>query len=379
MSKLRILVLLLTLLVSLAAGALQASAQDAVVHAVLFFSPTCGHCEYVINEVIPPLMDQYGNQLQIIGIDISQPGGAAFYQAAIQQFAIPDSRLGVPTLIINDTILVGSGEIPELLPGLIQDTIKAGGNDWPDIPGLKDALVAQGSAQEESAPAAPDQPLFISAFMQDPLANGVSVAILAMMIAVVVAVTILYIRDRETKILHGPAWIIPVLALIGLGVAGYMSYVEITRTDAICGPLGDCNTVQDSVYAQIFGVPIGIIGIFGYLGILAVWLVQTYGPTNLRTLATRSLWAMGWFGILFSIYLTFLEPFVIGATCAWCLSSAVVMTLIFWFSTGPAQAAGKNKALNNFEEEEDEESDAGDLLPPGAESLEAAQDDNRVE
>jgi uncharacterized membrane protein len=45
------------------------------------------------------------------------------------------------------------------------------------------------------------------------------------------------------------------------------------------------------------------------------------------------------FGLAFSIYLTFLEPFVIGATCAWCLTSAIVMTALFWLSLKPARLA----------------------------------------
>jgi uncharacterized membrane protein len=44
-------------------------------------------------------------------------------------------------------------------------------------------------------------------------------------------------------------------------------------------------------------------------------------------------------GILFSIYLTFLEPFVIGATCAWCITSAVIMTLLFLLSLDPGRQA----------------------------------------
>jgi uncharacterized membrane protein len=48
------------------------------------------------------------------------------------------------------------------------------------------------------------------------------------------------------------------------------------------------------------------------------------------------------FGVLFSIYLTFLEPFVIGATCAWCLTSAIVMTALFWLSLAPAKLALSN-------------------------------------
>ena len=62
---------------------------------------------------------------------------------------------------------------------------------------------------------------------------------------------------------------------------------------------------------------------------------------------------MAWFGVLFSIYLTFLEPFVIGASCAWCLSSAIVMTLILWASTGPALESMQIKYLDDETGEED--------------------------
>jgi uncharacterized membrane protein len=54
-------------------------------------------------------------------------------------------------------------------------------------------------------------------------------------------------------------------------------------------------------------------------------------------MATLGIWAAALLGTLFSVYLTFLEPFVIGATCAWCLTSAVVMTLLLW-ATAPMAA-----------------------------------------
>ena len=364
MQKSRIIVLSLIIIASLFFSSAPAQAQEPVVHAVLFYSPTCGHCEMVITQVIPPLIEQYGSQLQIIGIDVSQEGGSAFYQAAIQRFSIPENRLGVPTLIIEETVLVGSQEIPEQLPILIADTIKNGGNNWPDVPGLREALIAEGAIQQEdsatqtpqaatSAPAEPGQPLFVSAFMQDPLANGISVGLLVVMILTVIAVIILFIREEESKLLNGPRWIIPVLALLGMFIAAYMTYVEVTRSDAICGPIGDCNTVQDSIYAKVFGfLPVGIMGLIGYVLILGAWLIQAYGPEKFRNLSAQAIWGMSWFGMLFSIYLTFLEPFVIGASCAWCISSAAVMTLIFWFSTGPAKATWKSEPL---EDETDEE------------------------
>ncbi|MBM4426256.1 MAG: vitamin K epoxide reductase, partial [Chloroflexi bacterium] len=53
----------------------QAQTSVAVVHAVLFYSPSCGHCHYVIEEVFPPLFEKYGDQLQIVGVDVTQTEG----------------------------------------------------------------------------------------------------------------------------------------------------------------------------------------------------------------------------------------------------------------------------------------------------------------
>jgi uncharacterized membrane protein len=123
-------------------------------------------------------------------------------------------------------------------------------------------------------------------------------------------------------------------------VAGYLAYVETTQVEAVCGPVGDCNTVQQSEYARLFGIlPIGVMGLAGYVGILAAWLVVRFVKTNLADMASLALFGMTAIGTLFSIYLTFLEPFVIGATCAWCLTSAILMTTLMLLSAGNAKAA----------------------------------------
>ena len=130
----------------------------------------------------------------------------------------------------------------------------------------------------------------------------------------------------------------PVLALIGTGVAAYLSYIEVTQVEAACGPVGDCNTVNQSEYATLFGfLPVGVLGLVGYALIFLLWGARRSGPVSLRGLMSLGLWACALLGTLFSAYLTFLEPFVIGATCIWCLTSAVVITLLLWVAA-PAAA-----------------------------------------
>jgi uncharacterized membrane protein len=135
-------------------------------------------------------------------------------------------------------------------------------------------------------------------------------------------------------------WVIPVLCLIGLVVSGYLAYVETAHVEAVCGPVGDCNTVQQSPYARLFGVlPVGVLGVAGYVTILLTWGIGRITRQRLAAYASLAILGMTTFGVLFSIYLTFLEPFVIGATCAWCLTSAIIMTALFWLSLAPARLA----------------------------------------
>ncbi len=131
-----------------------------------------------------------------------------------------------------------------------------------------------------------------------------------------------------------PVWLVPLTAVSGLAVAGYLAYVELTLSEAVCGVVGNCNTVQQSAYARVFGIPIGVLGIAGYLLILVTWLLSR--ADKRQAPANKILQALALFGVAFSIYLTFLEPFVIGATCVWCLTSAVIMLLLLWLVTPSA-------------------------------------------
>ncbi|MFN2235186.1 MAG: hypothetical protein ACK2U1_13250, partial [Anaerolineales bacterium] len=160
----------------------QENEDQPVVRAVLFYSPSCGHCENVIQNVLPPLLKQYGNQLKIVAINVTLPDGQALYQASIEQFEIPDNMLGVPTLIVDDIVMVGGEEIPSEFPGIVAEKISVGGTDWPDIPGLADIITGvkfssqptdvASSGSETSFRQTQESQSMFDKFMIDPTANS---------------------------------------------------------------------------------------------------------------------------------------------------------------------------------------------------------------
>jgi uncharacterized membrane protein len=162
------------------------------------------------------------------------------------------------------------------------------------------------------------------------------IGLLAALVYAIIAILRAFNSEAAVTV---PRWmdiLTPVLSLIGLGVALYMTYIETQSVQAICGPLGDCNAVQNSPYATLFGwLPVGVLGAFGYLAILAAWLLGRFIPGFVRTYAPAAIFAMALLGTIFSIYLTYLELLVIRAVCIWCLSSAVIIALLLVFNVKP--------------------------------------------
>jgi uncharacterized membrane protein len=309
-----------------------ALAEEATVYGVLFYSPTCGHCHKVMDEDLPPLYEKYGSQFILLTVDVSSPDGNALFRQAIDRFQVQPERRGVPMLVVGNTVLVGSFEIPDQLPGIIAAGLQSGGIPWPNLPGLE-ALIQQEGVIEKGRAG------FWETFNQDRTANILAVAVLAGMFLSVIWIGYAYIKSSPSASGSWPAWAIPVLSVVGFAIAAYLSYIEITQTEAICGPVGNCNAVQSSAYARLFGwIPIGILGLLGYLAILVTWLFHSLGPQERRRMTATVIWLLALAGTLFSIYLTFLEPFVIGATCIWCITSAIIMTALMWASTSPAMS-----------------------------------------
>ena len=108
-----------------------AYAESPVVHAVLFYSQTCPHCHKVMTEDLPPLVEQYEEQLSILAVNTSTQQGGTMYQAAADHYQVPAEQRGVPMLIVGDAALIGSLEIPQQFPGIIEKGLVDGGIDWP--------------------------------------------------------------------------------------------------------------------------------------------------------------------------------------------------------------------------------------------------------
>lgn len=427
MRRMPVVLALLAVMVALGAALLapaqvqaQAGAEEPVVYAVLLWSPQCPHCHDFIENEYPKMVEEFGDQFQLVFINVMTEGGQALASAAYETYGIPSGQRYVPMMFIGDNILVGGIEIPEIGSQIVREGLEGDGIPLPPIPGLQEAYdqaLAEsqaggasnpGTAADPAPPASPpaSSPDTVRARLaRDPLGNGLAVlvlvgltvslvavvlggsktlsarsrrrarqmsgstcrtgALLAALVGVGVALTLVMQASGSAlamvmAVLAGlllaaiavtlivtraddlPGWLVPVAALAGLAAAVYLAYVEVGQQQAVCGAVGDCNTVQQSPYAMLFGVlPIGVLGIGGYLAILAAWALARVDDIRTSDAAQVGLLAMALFGTVFSLYLTFLEPFVIGATCAWCLTSALVMMLLLWLIAPSGWAAVK--------------------------------------
>lgn len=114
-----------------------------------------------------------------------------------------------------------------------------------------------------------------------------------------------------------------VLTTIGLGVAAYLTYIHYAGIKPLCGRNGGgCEIVQTSEYSKLAGVPVALIGLIGYITILGSLLARENETSRFATVAFTLI------GFGFSCYLTYRELFSIHHICEWCVSSAVIVTIL---------------------------------------------------
>jgi uncharacterized membrane protein len=119
------------------------------------------------------------------------------------------------------------------------------------------------------------------------------------------------------------------LALVGLVVAGMLTsfHVSAGASQAFCTEAGGCGTVNESSYSQVLGVPISVFGMLSY-GTIAILAALAMRGFSYREWVPLVVFGIAASGTLYSIYLTYLELFVIHAICPWCVASAIVMVAL---------------------------------------------------
>jgi uncharacterized membrane protein len=356
---------------------------DGNVYAVLFFSPSCPHCHQLMLEELPPIQEQFGDALVIFFVDVTTENGSAMAQSAYSHYNIPSADWVVPMMVVNEQVLIGGSQIPSELPIITQMGIENSGIPIPSFP-LMQVAFEQWQAQNSSpipsevSVIAPSSPL-IESFKQDALASTITIVILigliisvvglvatrqsglpvfipkviivvATLIAFFIAITITLADQHDTLALpiarltfigmiiaaiitiigHRVQVTVSLMTFLGIAVSAYMAYIEITANPAVCGVIGDCNAVQQSDYAQLMGIPIGVIGMIGYLLMFVMSIAINRIPDVYHQQLLTLLKVLVGASALFTIYLTFLEPFVIGAVCAWCLLSSLIVLNLMW-------------------------------------------------
>ena len=132
---------------------------------------------------------------------------------------------------------------------------------------------------------------------------------------------------------------IAVLALIGLLVSIYLMMHKLGYVGSLQCGVGDCGAVQSSRYAVFVGVPVPLLGLAGYSGVLLLAIVGLQPRWAGARWIALAIFGMAAVGLVFSAYLTYLEAAVIRAWCQWCVVSAVLITLIFLLSLPGLQRA----------------------------------------
>jgi uncharacterized membrane protein len=108
---------------------------------------------------------------------------------------------------------------------------------------------------------------------------------------------------------------------LGLAIAGYLTYVHYAGVSPVCEIAHGCEKVQSSRWSDVAGVPVALLGLIGYAGILAALFVP--GEAGLMAAAGQAVAGFG-----FSAYLTYREVFTIDAICIWCVASALLMAAL---------------------------------------------------
>ena len=113
------------------------------------------------------------------------------------------------------------------------------------------------------------------------------------------------------------------LAVVGIGIATYLTIVHFADQPIVCSGIGDCEKVNSSSYAKLAGVPVAVLGLISYVAML---LLIVGALIRREAMLLAAAWGVVLASFGFSMYLTYIELEVLDAICVWCVASATVVT-----------------------------------------------------
>lgn len=135
----------------------------------------------------------------------------------------------------------------------------------------------------------------------------------------------------------GLTFLIILLGIAGLAVSAYLMWgYTVPGATLSCGGSSGCETVKNSIYANLAGVPLPVLGLISYMSLLVLLVLQKQsiiGQPGWSPYIALAIFGISLAGVLYSAYLTYIELFVIYAICRWCVASAMIMLAIFVLST----------------------------------------------
>lgn len=311
------------------------------VRAVLFYDSGSSQSKELFAFYLPELYERYGTRLEVSGIDLSQPAGERAYRSVAERLSLTAQPGAEPTVVVGERAIVGLMAIAATLGDGFEELAKdATAKSWPAISALEDLLpggiedIRVRVALDGVLPAGDDLGQSSSGKLpaHNQIANGLAVVVLVGMVVALIH-SLMRLRRKGAMTGRVASGALLFTVLLGFGISGYTAYIALADVVPMCGPIGGCAAVQESEYSRLFGVPMGVLGLVGYSLILATWgMARSLSPSGGGWYWLP--WAVALLGVLFSLRLTALEPFVIGATCLWCLGSAVSITIVLWLLSG---------------------------------------------
>ncbi len=119
---------------------------------------------------------------------------------------------------------------------------------------------------------------------------------------------------------------ITVLSVLGIIVSGYLTYIHYSGEPIACGGTNSCELVNSSRYAFIGSIPVSALGLLAYIAILILSFIKSDADRQWPAMLT---FGMALIGVMFQWYLFYIEVAVLHALCYWCMSSQVIITVIF--------------------------------------------------